>query len=90
MVHTASPFFFGDSEEELVTPAVEGTKSIMRACKNSNVQRCIVTASIASVIYPLERPENLYTDQTWSDTRNPEMGVYPKSKLLAEKAAWDF
>ena len=32
VVHTASPFFFGDSYEELVVPAVEGTKSIMRAC----------------------------------------------------------
>jgi len=62
VVHTASPFFFGNKEEELVTPAVEGTKSIMRACKDNQVRRCVVTASVASVIYPLERPENLYTE----------------------------
>ena len=91
VVHSASPFFFGNSEAELVTPAVEGTKSIMQACKDNGVKRCVVTSSIASLIYPMERPaDNLYTDKTWSDVNNPAMGMYPKSKLFAERAAWDF
>ena len=90
VMHLATPFFFGNSEAELVTPAVEGTLSIMRACKANNVRRCVVTSSIASVIYPAVKPTKPIDETTWSSTENANMGVYPKSKLLAEKAAWDF
>lgn len=91
VLHVASPFFFGDSEAELVTPAVEGTKSIMRACKESGVKRCVITSSIASVIYATGKPDNaVLTEEDWSDPTNPGMGMYPRSKYLAEKAAWDF
>ena len=89
-MHVASPFFFGNSYEELVTPAVEGTLSIMRACKANNVRRCVITSSIASVIYPLEKPAGLISEAIWSSPENPKMAMYPKSKTLAEKAAWDF
>jgi len=84
VMHVASPFFLGTSEAELVTPAVEGTKSIMHACKANGVRRCVVTASVASVIYPKEMPEGPFSETTWSSVENPELGVYQKSKLLAE------
>ena len=91
VLHVASPFFFGNSEAELVTPAVEGTKSIMRACQAAGVRRCVITSSIASVIYATGKASDyVLTEEDWSDTSNPEMGMYPKSKYLAEKAAWDF
>ncbi len=33
MIHTASPFFFGEtSEDELIKPAVQGTLSVLKVC----------------------------------------------------------
>mmetsp|Transcript_25143 Transcript_25143/g.31542 ORF Transcript_25143/g.31542 Transcript_25143/m.31542 type:complete len:247 (-) Transcript_25143:88-828(-) len=90
VMHVASPFFHGDVEEELIPPALEGTMSIMRACQIHKVRRCVITSSIATLIYPLEKPAGPITESIWSSLDNPKMGVYPRSKLLAEKAAWDF
>jgi nucleoside-diphosphate-sugar epimerase len=46
---------------------------------------------MASVIYATGKPENTPLDESdWSDPTNPGMGMYPRSKYLAEKAAWDF
>ena len=72
-----------------MTPAVEGTLSIMRACKANGVRRCVVTSSIASVLYR-ERPAELYDETLWTDPNWPGISLYAKSKVLAEKAAWDF
>jgi len=54
------------------------------------VRRCVVTSSIASVIYPAEKPTGPISEATWSSVENEKMSTYPKSKLLAEQAAWDF
>ena len=32
VVHTASPFFMGNDESQLIPPAVNGTTAIMKAC----------------------------------------------------------
>ena len=89
VVHVASPFFYGSDESQLITPAVEGTLSVMRACKENNVRRCVVTSSIAANLYR-ERPEGLTDETMWSDPNWPTISLYAKSKVLAEKAAWDF
>ncbi len=31
-----------------------------------------------------------FTEADWSNLASPEVGAYPKSKTLAERAAWDF
>ena len=76
----------------MIAPAVEGTLSIMRACSQNShqVKRCVITASINSIIYPTERPAGMFNESHWSDQFNPKLSAYAKSKLLAEKAAWDF
>ena len=89
VVHVASPCFMGDDESQLITPAVEGTLSVMRACKDNRVKRCVITSSCASILYR-ERPAGLYDETHWSDPNFPDISVYAKSKVLAEKAAWDF
>ncbi|KNC86280.1 hypothetical protein SARC_01602 [Sphaeroforma arctica JP610] len=93
VLHTASPFFFADpekSEEELIRPAVDGTKRVMEACaaEGSKVQRCIVTSSLASIM-GCEKPEgHIFTEKDWSDPE--QCDGYRLSKTLAEKTAWDF
>ena len=94
VVHTASPFFMGQNEEDLIPPAVNGTTAVMKACKMAGVKRCVVTSSIASVsgMADADKPSDRTFDEShWS---NPDkeggMRPYPKSKVLAERAAWDF
>jgi len=89
VVHVASPFFHSDDESQLITPAVEGTLSVMRACRDNHVRRCVVTSSCASIIYR-ERPSDLFDETHWSDPNFTGISNYAKSKVLAEKAAWDF
>ena len=94
VVHIASPFFFGGTEEEVITPAVNGTLACMRACEAAGVRRCVITSSVASVMNMAEadKPADRTFDEShWSNPDRPEpMSNYPKSKTLAEKAAWDF
>jgi nucleoside-diphosphate-sugar epimerase len=79
----------GDDESQLITPAVEGTLSVLRACNTNRVRRCVITSSCASVLYR-ERPTGLFDETHWTDPNFPDISVYAKSKVLAEKAAWDF
>lgn len=90
----ASPFFFSSDADALITPAVNGTNFVMKACQAAGVRRCVVTSSCASIMNTAaaDRPANHTFDEShWSNPDRPEgMSNYPKSKVLAEKAAWDF
>ena len=74
VVHTASPFPLANpkNDDEVIKPAVEGTLSVMRACKQHKVKRVVITSSMLTMI----------------DDKNPN--VYAKSKILADKASYDF
>ena len=85
-----------NTEEEFVRPAVNGTLAVLRACKANNVRRCVITSSINTCMYPTQadRPESGVIDESvWSEVKSNPQGFfqfYAKSKLLAEKAAWEF
>lgn len=94
VVHVASPFFFTDDESSVVPGAVNGTLAVMKGCKAAGVRRCVVTTSCLAGIMmdDANRPTDLvYNESHWSSPdREGGIGAYPKSKFLAEKAAWDF
>ena len=52
VVHTASPFPAKPpkNEDDLIKPAVEGTKAVLNACRKYNVKRLVVTSSIAAIL----------------------------------------
>jgi nucleoside-diphosphate-sugar epimerase len=53
VVHTASPFFFPENDEDVIKPAVDGTIAVMHACSASGgVKRCVITSSIAAIASP--------------------------------------
>ena len=97
VIHTASPFFHPEDPNDVIKPAVDGTMAVMHACKAAKVKRCVVTSSMASVMgmaaadKPVLADGGVYDETCWSNPDRAEgMGGYPKSKTLAEKAAWDF
>ena len=88
VMHVASPFVVAEpkDENELITPAVSGTRRVLEAAKRAGVQRVVVTSSIVSMTAGM--PSGRYGTDAWSDVTAP-IGAYAKSKTLAERAAWD-
>lgn len=88
--HTASPVT--DDPEQMVEPAVIGTKNVITAAAEANVRRVVFTSSIGAVYMDPNRDPDKVVDETcWSDpdfcknTKN----WYCYGKMVAEQAAWD-
>lgn len=91
VLHVASPFpnRAPEHEDELIKPAREGTLRVLKAAADAGVHRVVVTSSLAAVSggHPVDN-SRVYTEDDWSIVER--CPPYPKSKTLAERAAWDF
>ncbi len=91
VLHVASPLSAAAPrhEDELIRPAREGTLRVLRAAHAAGVERVVLTSSFAAIGYGkrLTRP---YAETDWTDASAPDLAAYPKSKTLAERAAWKF
>ena len=96
VMHVASPLALLENEDAYVRPAVDGTLAVCRACKANGVTRMVMTSSIASCMKPAEADmpaDGIIHEGVWSEVRTDCEGFmqwYAKSKIMAEKAAWDF
>ncbi|KAI0357281.1 D-lactaldehyde dehydrogenase [Trametes cingulata] len=101
VVHTASPVSPSlEDPEAYIQPAVEGTLGILKSALHSDVKRVVITASIAGVASSAIAPPKVYTEADWNDAavrlveeegrKAPGMIKYDASKVLAERAAWNF
>ncbi|KAK6139560.1 hypothetical protein DH2020_026706 [Rehmannia glutinosa] len=88
--HTASPVT--DDPEQMVEPAVNGAKYVIRAAAEAKVRRVVLTSSIGAIYMDPNRDPDKVVDETcWSDldfcknTKN----WYCYGKAVAEQAAWD-
>lgn len=88
VLHVASPFLLEEpkNENELIEPAVEGTKRVMAAAQGAGVKRLVLTSSTFAII--AGKATGRYGPADWSDV-DADIGAYAKSKTLAERAAWD-
>jgi dihydroflavonol-4-reductase len=91
VLHVASPFplELPKNEDDIIIPAVEGTLRVLRAASSSGVKRLVLTSSIVAIMNGHTNYEKVYDENDWSNLEG-KMTPYPKSKTLAEKAAWDF
>ena len=96
VLHVASPLPHSvpkDPEAELIRPAKEGTLRVLKAAKNAgSVKRVVLTSSFAAIGYGHGDHQTSFTEQDWTPIENPASPVmpYPKSKTVAERAAWDW
>jgi dihydroflavonol-4-reductase len=94
ILHVASPFPLEEPKDpnELIVPAVEGTLRVLRfASQTSKLpRRVVVTSSVASVSYGHIKSEYTEADWTVPDSKDYPTSSYVKSKVFAEKAAWEF
>jgi nucleoside-diphosphate-sugar epimerase len=92
VLHVASPFPIEapKDENDLIRPAKEGTLRVLRAAAENGVKRMVLTSSVAAIAAGHPREKTHFDEKDWSLPDSPTIGAYPKSKTLAEKAAWEF
>lgn len=91
VLHVASPFpaTQPDDECEVIAPARDGTIRVLRAARDAHVKRVVLTSSFAAVGYGREHPGRDYNEEDWTEEDTPN-APYIRSKVIAERAAWDF
>ena len=87
--HVASPMVQSQDADEVVVPARNGALRVLRAAVAAGARRVVLTSSFAAVGYS-PKPVRDYTEDDWTDPATPGLPVYPLSKAVAERAAWDF
>lgn len=92
VLHVASPIFFTPpkDENEMIRPAVDGTLRVLKAARNAGVKRVVVTSNFGAIGYSHKDPNTVITEEEWTNPNEKNLSSYNKSKVLAERAAWDF
>lgn len=92
VMHVASPFpqTIPEDEDELIVPARDGTLRVLRAARTANVRRVVVTSSFAAVGYGHTSYDRVFDETDWTDLNGAGLQPYIRSKVLAERAAWDY
>lgn len=92
VLSVASPVFFEipKNENEAIRPAVEGIMRILKFARNAGVKRVVMTSNFGAVGFSQTDNSRETTEADWTDTNLKGLSIYEKSKLLAERAAWEF
>jgi len=89
VLHVASPLGGGVDDEALIGPARDGTLRVLRAAVAAGVKRVVMTSAAATARPPRESGKGS-DESVWADPADPQFDGYRRSKILAERAAWDF
>ncbi|KFL25009.1 hypothetical protein JP74_21870 [Devosia sp. 17-2-E-8] len=89
--HTASPFFttMPADRMDLIRPAVEGTERAIGAALAGDVERIVLTSSMAAIAYGHEPARRDFSAADWTNLSGPGVNAYTESKTLAERRAWE-
>jgi nucleoside-diphosphate-sugar epimerase len=87
--HVASPMIQSENPDDVIAPARDGTLRALRAARDAGARRVVLTSSFAAIGYS-PKPVRDYTEEDWTDPDTPGLATYPRSKAIAERAAWDF
>ncbi|NOW97936.1 aldehyde reductase [Mucilaginibacter sp. SG564] len=92
VLHIASPIFLAlpKDENEMIRPAVDGTLRVLKAARDAGVKRVVMTSNFGAVGYSHKDPYTAITEKEWTDPNEKGLSSYNKSKVMAERAAWDF
>jgi nucleoside-diphosphate-sugar epimerase len=88
--HVASPLPYVQpaDPDDLIIPARDGVLRVLRAARDAGARRVVLTSSFAAVGYT-PKPGAEFTEDDWTDPDRPGLAPYPRSKAVAERAAWD-
>ncbi len=89
--HVASPFTLhaNDPNEQLIAPAVVGTRNVLNACaRSSSVRRVVLTSSLAAMVGRADG--RVITEEHWNTDSHAGRNPYSYAKTEAERTAWTF
>ena len=92
VLHVASPppSTVPKDENTLIGSARNGTLRVLRAARDAGVKRVVLTSSFAAIGYGSTGRTTAFTEEDWTELENSDVQPYPRSKTIAERAAWDF
>lgn len=92
VLHVASPIGLKipKDENEMIMPAVEGVVRVLKAARDGGVKRVVLTSNFGAVGYSHHDKTTLITEEDWTDPKEKGLSAYNKSKVFAERAAWNF
>ena len=74
----------------MIVPARDGALRVLRAARDAGVKRVVLTSAFHAVGFGHPHTDHVFTEDDWSVLDGPGVDAYGKSKILAERAAWDF
>lgn len=91
VLHVASPLPVETVTDEqlVIKPAVEGTLNVLNAAFNEKKVKRVVVTSSGLAIFGFSWENKVYSEADWASADKMPT-AYGKSKVLAERAAWDF
>ena len=73
----------------MIRPAVNGVTFVVEAAAKFNIQRVVITSSVAAVAYSGLKIDRI-DESVWTDLKEAQLGADIQSKVLSERLAWDF
>ena len=96
--HVASPIPPAQPEDpdELIVPAREGTRRVLRAARDAGARRVVLTSSFAAIGYT-PKPGGEFTEDDWTDPDMPGLAPYPAAaskpattaSVAAPRGSWN-
>ncbi len=90
VLHVASPLGQAKDEASFLGPARDGTLRVLRAAVDAHVKRVVMTSAAAAARPPLAAGARVSDETVWADPGEKRFDAYRRSKILAERGAWDF
>jgi nucleoside-diphosphate-sugar epimerase len=92
VLHVASPLGGDDPKDpnSMIAPARDGTLRVVAAAAKASVKRVVMTSSGTAASPPTKAKGDNFDETIWTDIDGKNVDAYWKSKVLAERAAWQF
>jgi nucleoside-diphosphate-sugar epimerase len=74
---------------DLIVPARDGARRAIRAAIKGGAKRVVMTSSVAAMSRGWNEPDSVSDETVWTNSDDVSAGAYPRSKIIAERAAWD-
>jgi dihydroflavonol-4-reductase len=91
IIHLAAVYkTIASTPEEIVEPAVVGSKNIFEAAKQAGISRIVYTSSVASIGFS-DKPEHMRNGDDWNDdAQNPYYVAKTQSEKVAQQLSRDY
>jgi nucleoside-diphosphate-sugar epimerase len=92
VVHVASPVHIENvvDEDDVIRPAREGALRVLTAARDAGIRRVVLTSAFHAVGFGQPHDHPRFTEDDWSPLDGPGVDAYGRSKILSERAAWEF